>query len=168
MSDKNPQVGIGLDTILEFERPVKVRFETHNLIPLQHLDYAVVGEKPVDIGEVDFESEPIPDQMAYGSLEPYKIVEVNASALVVATHKIGDIEFWTFVNRIEGHNVPHYLKINPGWVVDNLPLLITHLEQEAIEHHHSLVTQVRTLYEASNPKIIYQGEYLLEARFKGR
>lgn len=167
MGCENSQIGMDLDTILEFERPVKVRFTTHNLIPFQHLDYAVVGEEPVDIGEVDFESEPIPDQMAYGSLSPYQIVEVSASALAITTHRIGE-EFWTYVERIEEHNIPHYLKINPGWNIDNLPTFTTKLEQESIEQHHSLVTQVRTLYAIHNPRVIHQGAYLLEARFNGR
>lgn len=98
------EIGSGLSTMIVFENPVLVKYETANLVPFENIS----NKKVKSLGIKNFDT--------IMSAEFFE-VEVDAHVLLVQTmyilHHKTPLFYESDVNRIEHYRGEHFLKINP-------------------------------------------------------
>jgi len=145
-------IGFGLHTILGFKEPIKVKYETANLYPVEDIKNKIVRSLGMRKHDTIMYSE-------------FFEVELDAHYLVVDTMKRSRREgakfpYDTIVTRIDHAAGKNFLGNNPIWQISDFEITNSDGALDTIQKHNLKVDKINRKFMRNKPTIIYEGQYL--------
>jgi len=149
---------ISIESIVEFEKSIRVSYLTLNTIPFEHLQNVTIEKTGRRIGDDPNDDE---DDVLYVGGAEFLKVSVDTKAVVITTTDLSEIyrkpRFATRVQRVEDMSGIKILKINPEWNIQEIMPEVMKTKRSAQTNHKATITKIMSTYTDHQPKIVYEG-----------